>query len=109
MEMADIERLRTLAGDGLDGRWIARAMGRSTNSIYSMASKSGIRIGADDLSLSRKALAGGVALIREEIGGSIGIRWACAHRSGDPLNSRFLERIYELGYLKAKDGVFLSA
>lgn len=97
--------LRELAVDGLSAREIALALTeRSEGAVSSHASAIGVALisrGSQDL---REYLAEGGRIVREDVGGIIGIYWAKATRSGSVFSAKTCERFVALGFIAPTDG-----
>lgn len=92
-------KLKTLGSDGLTAVEIAAVMDLSEGPVRSRAAHLKVSLdGSDHYDLHRFVAAGG-ALIREDIGGVIGVRWGRAHRSGSPFDTDMCERLLTLGAL----------
>lgn len=93
--------LRELAADGLSAAEIARAMpDRSESAVYGRAAKLKARLSAGNYREMRDYLSGGGCLVRDEVGGVVGVRWARATRSGESYPTRTCERLAALGWLR---------
>lgn len=95
----DIERLGVLAADGFTATEAGRVLGRSSAGVSSKASEKGIALRGPSVSSTRKLLAAGVPVVRDDLGVH-GVRWALATRSGEPLHSHYVERLFALGMLR---------
>lgn len=92
--------LRTCASDGLAASEAAAALGRNVAGVYGRARRLGVRFTSSRHDQLRTFLRKGGRLVREEIGGAVGVRWGRAHRSGAAFDTRVCERLLELGQLK---------
>lgn len=92
-------RLLALIDDGLTAAQVAHLMDRSEGSVRARALK--LKVGfnstrqADLLDFLRK----GRALVREDIGGVVGVRWCPADRSGGNFNTPMCETLAHHGFL----------
>jgi len=95
----DVERLEQLAGEGLSGKEIALILKRTEAAIRAKAAACEISIDSREDGGLRSFLRDGGHLIREEIGGAVGVHWARASRSGGAFSPRLCERLRELGLI----------
>ena len=95
--------LEACAADGLSGCETARALCRSANTVYARAGRRQIRFASAAQASPRAFLAKGGVLVREDVGGAVGIAWSRAHRSGPGFASTACERYLQLGLLKPLD------
>lgn len=100
--------LKALAADGLNGREIARAMGdaRSESAVTGRAAKIGatMRSREHEGQSLREHLAEGGRIVREEVGGAVGIHWTRASRMGGHFSAKLCERLAALGFIAPADG-----
>lgn len=97
--------LRELAKDGLSGAEISRAIpGRSESSIYGRARTLRVSLTSREHQSLRDYLADGGCIVRDEVGGVVGVRWAAATRCGESFATKVCERLVSLGFLRTVDG-----
>lgn len=97
-------KLKALMADGLTAAICADIMGATEGSIYARASSQSFKFQSDECQAVAKFLALGGRLIREDVGGVVGVRWARAHRSGPGFPAPICERLLELGRLTTDHG-----
>lgn len=85
--------LRQCASEGLSSSEAARILDRTVDSVSSRAGRTGVRFSSADHSALRKYLKREGRLIREDVGGAVGVRWACAHRSGPTFSAAICDRL----------------
>lgn len=93
-------QLAELASDGLSVAEAAKIMGLTYGSVAGRASSQRVAFyGHENMGL-RAFIQRGGHLMREDIGGIVGIRWAPADRNGGSFPTPFCERLLSLGLLK---------
>lgn len=94
-------QLIDLAKDGLSAKEIAAAIGRSESSVSGRASKLRITMRSRQHQSLREYLREGGPLVRDEIGGAVGVHWTKAARTGEAFAASICERFVALGFLRA--------
>lgn len=92
--------LRECAGDGLSSGETARIIGRTVDSVSSRAGRKQIRFNSAEHAALRKYLKREDRLLREDLGGAVGVRWATAHRSGPTFSAAVCERLLAGGLVQ---------
>ena len=93
-------QLTELAAEGLSPAEVAGVMKtRSESAVAGRASKIGASFRSREHQPLREYLSRGGAVVREDIGGVIGVRWAKATRSGEAFSARACEVFVRLGLL----------
>lgn len=95
----EIVTLQCLAKDGLTGAEIGRIMDRSEGSVNSAAFRNKIGLDSGAGIMARAYLKEGGAILREDCGGAVGIRWAPAHRSAGSFPTPLCEAYLAHGFL----------
>lgn len=94
------DKLLELMADGLSADEIGRVITeRSVSAIYGRASTLGKTFCSREHQGLRDYLREGGLLVREEVGGAVGVRWAPATRCGGSFGARVCERLVALGLL----------
>jgi hypothetical protein len=57
----------------------------------------------------REAIRRGVRLIREDVGGAIGVRWSSAHRGGETYPTAYCEALVEMGLLELDGSIYVGS
>jgi hypothetical protein len=97
--------LMSLAGDGLSAQEIALALkSRTGAAVYGRAKALKVTLNSREHQSLRDYLREGGRLVRDEVGGVVGVRWARATRSGESFATKVCERFVELGWLRSADG-----
>lgn len=99
---ADVSQLRKLAADRLPGWMIGRVMERPYSSISSKAAKLKISINGDP-SIQACADYDGV-IACEDCGGSVGLRYFPASRTGGSFHAVGAEKLIQFGILQPCEG-----
>jgi len=96
--------LTGMAADGLTAGECADALGLTEGQVRYQADK--LEIGFDSTAATalRNFLNDGGRLIREDFGGVVGVRWACAHRCGGSFPTAICERLLSLKRLAPEPG-----
>jgi len=76
-----------------------RLPGRKPKEIKDRLAELEIDLNPDAIADIRRAGRKGVVFLREDIGGQIGVRWLCAHRSGAAFDTQKMEWLLEAGLL----------
>lgn len=97
---AEDQLLRECAGDGLSSGETARVLDRTVDSVSSRAGRKQIRFSSAEHAALRKYLKREGRLLREDIGGAVGVRWATAHRSGPSFSAAVCERLLASGMMQ---------
>lgn len=99
------DAITKLAGDGLSAKEIARTVPpRSESAVSSRLSRIGVSLESREHQTLREYLAEGGRLVREEIGGAVGVHWAKATRCGVSFSTQVCERFVELGFIRPDAG-----
>lgn len=96
---ADKEKLSNLADFGLSCRMAGKVLGRSERATASAAIRLDISFDSSKHGDLIKLLERGGFIGRENLGGSVGVRWFPANRSGGSYSHEFCEMLLELGVL----------
>ena len=95
------QKLRDLASDGLSPTLIANILPeRTADAIWARASRLKIRLQSQETRSAYEYLKEGGAVVRDEIGGVVGVRWGAATRTGETFATRFCERLVALGFIR---------
>jgi hypothetical protein len=97
-------RLRELASSGLTAALCAKALGTTEAAVYGRARKLEISFDGSECASVTRFLAEGGRLLREEIGGVIGVRWCRAHRSGPGFPAAICETLLQQDYMRPIPG-----
>lgn len=98
------EKLTALAASGVTAKQASATMpGRTAAGLAKRAAKIGVSFQGGDPALRAFLDKGGV-LVRDEIGGAVGVRWGCAHRSGGGFDAGVCEKLREFGFLRQHPG-----
>jgi hypothetical protein len=73
---------------------------RTADAVWGRCRKIGLKLRAAEHTPLREYLAEGGCVVRENVGGAIGIHWAKATRSGSAFATSICERFVALGFLK---------
>lgn len=96
--VGETSTLRNLAAIGLDMKeTVARLPGRSRREVKDRLAELEIELHPKSIADIRRAGRKGVVFLREDVGGQIGVRWLCAHRSGAAFDTRKMEALDEIG------------
>lgn len=90
--------------DGLSAREAGLVVGKSESATQGRANRLKLSFESSENQGLRTYLREGGRLVREEIGGAVGIHWARATRSGGGFKAQFCERLVELGLLVREEG-----
>lgn len=102
---AEDDQLKELAADGLSAREIALALdARSESAVSGRAARIGASLLSSPHQSLREYLADGGRIVREDVGGAVGIHWAKATRSGSNFAATICERFVALGFIEPTDG-----
>lgn len=96
----DEERLAVLAKDGLSASAVADALNRTEGGVYAKAAAIGVTFSSTTHRGLTDHIEAGGAVMREDCGGSVGIRWTDAARTGATYATAICERLVQLGKLK---------
>lgn len=98
-DAGDVKRLEDMAAFGLDRTEIAHVLGRTPIAIRDKAAEEEIALHPQKLSTIRSFGRKGGVFVREFLGGSIGLRWGRAHRSGASFDREACERLFDFGMI----------
>lgn len=98
--------LETLAEGGASGEEVARIVECSASTVYRRAKALKIFFDARSTTLLRNFLEDGGRLIREDVGGAVGIRWGRANRSGPGFEFDHCETFLRLGMIVQDGSVY---
>jgi hypothetical protein len=97
--------LKQLAVDGMSATLMTRALaGRSEAAITGRACRLGVPLASRAHQSLIDHLREGGAIIREQVGGAIGVHWTTAARAGGHFSDRLCERLLSLGYIAPLPG-----
>lgn len=97
-------QLAELAKDGFSAKEIAAAIGRSEGSVSGRVAKLKVCLNSRAHQGLREYLREGGPLVRDEIGGVVGIHWTKAARTGEAFSAVICERFVALGFLRPEGG-----
>lgn len=95
----EVALLTSLAKIGVGAKECAFILGRSEGAVRAKAQASEVVFNGLACKQVRDHLASGAVLVREEVGGVIGVHWACASRSLGGFNARVCEALRDHGLL----------
>lgn len=91
--------LKRAAEDKLGAYEAAKLLDRSEAAVRGRARKLGVSFNGARCRDVREHVAGGGYLVRDEVGGVIGVHWACATRSAGAFDGQVCEALVEHGLL----------
>lgn len=98
-ELEDDITLRHLARAGVGAKECGVILGRSEGAVRARAKRLDVTFDGLACKAVREHLASGAVLVREDVGGGIGVHWACATRSLGGFNAKVCEALMNAGLL----------
>lgn len=98
-DAGDVVRLEDMLAFGMNPDEIGHVLGRTPKAIKDKAVEQSFQIVSANLSNIRNFGRKGGVFVREFLGGSIGIRWGRAHRSGAAFSTEACERLFDAGMI----------
>lgn len=96
-------KLLACIGDGLTAEETSPVVGKSSSACAGRASRLKVGFNSAPHAGLRAFLSAGGRIVREDLGGVVGVRWARASRSGGGFAAPICDRFVQLGILRAVD------
>jgi len=103
-DRGDVDRLADMANFGMAPNEIGHVLGRTGPAIRAKAAEQDIRLDQRPLTTVRAFGRKGGVFVRDFHGGSIGVRWGRAHRSGAAFSAEACERLLDAGMIVPAEG-----
>lgn len=104
-----LTQLKELAAKGLGGAEIAHVIGATPSAIEGACARYRVSRNSQRSQEIREAIRRGVRLIREDVGGAIGVRWSSAHRGGETYPTAYCEALVEMGLLELDGSIYVGS
>ncbi len=99
--VGETSTIRNLATIGLNMKEARQRLpGRTPKQINARLAELELELDPDSIADIRRAGRKGVVFLREDVGGTIGLRWLCGHRSGAGFDVQKMEALLEAGLLR---------